>query len=170
MRKANVSAFVLAGLLLCAHPASAQTTAPAPTPPADAVAAARDLVSTMNLSAQFRAILPSLMQALKPAIVQDRPDAARDFDAALPAVLDAILARTNEINDIYANIYARNFSATELRDIAAFYRTESGQKLLAKLPIVTNEGLAAGQRFGQSLAFDLQQRMQEALRKKGNNN
>jgi len=169
MRKAITTAIVLIGLLLCASPAAAQATAPSPTPPADAVAAARELVATMNLAAQFRAILPNVMQALKPAIVQDRPEIARDFDAVLPTILDTILARTDEINDIYATIYARNFTAAELRDIAAFYRTETGQKLLAKLPTVTSEGLVAGQKFGQSLAFDLRERMLEALRKKGHN-
>jgi uncharacterized protein len=168
MRKTITTAIVLIGLLFCGPPAPAQTT-PAPTAPADAVAAARELVATMNLAAQFRAILPNVMQALKPAIVQDRPEVARDFDAVLPTILETILARTDEINDIYATIYARNFTAAELRDIAAFYRTETGQKLLAKLPTVTSEGLVAGQKFGQSLAVDLRERMLEALRKKGHN-
>ena len=170
MRKAITTATVLIGLLLCAPPAPAQTAAPAATPPADAVAAARDLVATMNLSARLRAILPNLAQALKPAIAQGRPDGARDFDAALPAVMETLLARTDEINEMYATIYARNFTAAELRDIAAFYRTETGKKLLEKLPAITNEGLVAGQKLGQSLAEDLQLRMLEAMRKKGDNN
>jgi hypothetical protein len=42
--------------------------------PAEATAAARSLVETMKMTDQFKAMLPTILQALKPAIVQDRPE------------------------------------------------------------------------------------------------
>jgi uncharacterized protein len=166
MRRPFTKVLLLIGMLFLAQPAAAQPTAP---PPEDALQAARELVKIMDVGAQFRAILPTLMQALRPAIVQNRPEVGRDFDALVPMMVDTMLARTNEFSEIYAVIYARNFTAQELRDVAAFYRTETGQKLLAKLPVVTNEGMMAGQRLGQQMAVDLQQRMVDELRKKGHN-
>jgi uncharacterized protein len=109
------------------------------------------------------------MQALRPAIVQNRPEVARDLDLFLPTVMETVLARVSELNDIWATIYARNFTVAELRDINAFYHTETGQKLLAKLPAITQEGLVAGQKFGQSLAAEFQQCIIDELRKKGHN-
>jgi hypothetical protein len=166
MRRSFTNVLLLIGVLFFAQPAAAQSAAP---PPEDAMQAARELVTTMNMTAQFRAILPSLMQALRPAIVQNRPEVARDFDVVLPMVMETMLGRINELNDIWAIIYARNFTVAELRDIRAFYRTETGQKLLAKMPAITQEGLVAGQKFGQSLAADFQQRIVDELRKKGHN-
>jgi hypothetical protein len=167
MRRSFTKVFLLIGVLFLVQPAAAQSTAPSP--PGDSLQAARELVKIMDVGAQFRAILPNLMQALRPAIVQNRPEVGRDFDALVPMMVDTMLARTNEFSEIYAAIYARNFTAQELRDVAAFYQTETGKKLLAKLPVITNEGMLAGQKLGQQMAVDLQQRIVDELRKKGHN-
>ena len=74
--------FALAGLLawtlFSAAPAMPQT------PSAELLAAAKELFVVMNMDEQFKAMVPTLLQALKPAIVQGRPQVERDFDAALP--------------------------------------------------------------------------------------
>jgi hypothetical protein len=145
--------------------ASAQTPQPAP----EARAAAKELIEVMQATEQFKKIMPLLMQQLKPAIVQSRPEVERDFDASLPVVLEAMNSRMGELADSMAAIYAFNFSSDELRQLTAFYRSPVGQKFVAKLPAITQQSLAIGQKFGQDLAGDLRQRMIEQLRKKGHN-
>ena len=71
------------------------------------------------------------------------------------------------IAELMALIYARNFSAAELRDLAAFYRTPIGQKLLQKMPTIAQESMTAGQQFAQAIGSDLQQRIVDELRKRG---
>jgi uncharacterized protein len=66
-----------------------------------------------------------------------------------------------------AAVYARNFTADELRQVTAFYRTPVGQKMLEKLPAITQESMTVGQKFGQSVAAELRTRMIEELRKRG---
>jgi uncharacterized protein len=151
----------LAVLLLAASPAPAQS------PPPDALAAARELLVTMRMADQFKAILPTIMQSMKPVIVQGRPEIERDFDAIVPTLLEGMNARLNELSDLTAAVYASNFSADELRDITAFYRTPTGEKFLQKLPVVTQQSIALGQRFGQAVAGDLQGRIVDELRKRG---
>ena len=56
-------------------PVQAQSTDP------DSKAAARELIATIKLGDQFKAMLPMIFKAFKPAIVQNRPDVDRDFDA-----------------------------------------------------------------------------------------
>jgi hypothetical protein len=167
MRHSLATAFVLIGMLFLVQPVLAQ--APPPTPPADAMQAARELVIVSRATDRVRTLLPQLMQAIKPAIVQNRPAVERDYDITIGAVMDAALARIGDLTDAFAVIYARNFTAQELRDITAFYRTPTGVKLLEKTPVITQESLAAGQRFGQSIAGEMQKRMIEELRKKGHN-
>jgi hypothetical protein len=155
------AAGLLAAVLLFVTPA--QTQSPSP----DSLAAAKELVSTINLPEQFKAVLPIVMKGLKPAIVQGRSNVDRDFEAMAPILLNAFQARIGEISEAAAVIYASNFSAEELRTITAFYRTPAGQKFLQKQPIVAQQTMAAGQQFGQSIAADIQKRMIEELRKKG---
>lgn len=160
MRVWSVVAVVIV-LLLGARPAPAQT------PPADAVAAARELITVARMTEQFKLVMPILMQQFKPLITQGRPAVEKDYDAITPTLLDAMFKRLDELAELMAMIYARNFTASELKDLTAFYRTPTGQKLVDKQPIVAQEGMMAGQKFAQSAAGDMQQRMIEELRKRG---
>jgi hypothetical protein len=136
-------------------------------PQADPAAAARELVVTMQADAQLRTILPLIFQQLKPVIVQGRPEVERDYDAIQPLMLDAVNARLGDFVDATATLYARHFTADELRQITAFYRGPAGQKFLQVMPAISQESLAMGQKLGQEIARDLQARITDELRKRG---
>ena len=152
---------LLIAVLLFVVPARAQS----PTP--DAIAAAKELVSTMNLIGQFKAVMPVILKNLKPAIVQGRRDVDRDYDAMSPILLDGFQERVDELADAVAIIYSGNFSAEELRSVTAFYKSPTGRKLLQKTPVLLQQTMTAGQKFGQSVAADMQTRIREELRKRG---
>src|SRR5262245_31529794 len=158
---------VLVAGLLQAGPGAAQAPAAAPDP--EALTAAKELVTSMKLADQLRTLLPIIMQGMKPAIVQNRPAVERDYDAMLPVLLEVTNQRIGEYIEVMATIYARNFTADELRQVAAFYQTPTGRKMLEKLPSLTQESMAAGQRFGQALSKEFETRIKDELRKKGHN-
>jgi uncharacterized protein len=160
MRKCS-SMLVALAFLLSAAPAFSQSPSP------DAIAAARELLATMRMADQYKALLPTVLQAMKPAIVQNRPQVERDFDAIAPLLVEGMAARLSELIDAAAVVYARNFTADELRDVAAFYRTPTGEKFLQKLPAVTQQSMVMGQKWGQAVAGELQNRMANELRKRG---
>src|SRR5262249_50799294 len=143
----------LAMVLLGAGPAPAQS----PTP--EALAAARELVVTMRTADNLKAILPAIGKSMKPAIVQNRPQVERDYDAILPLILEGMSARVDEIIDQIAALYARTFTADELREVAAFYRGPTGQKFVEKMPAIMQESMMIGQRFGQAVAGELRERI-----------
>jgi uncharacterized protein len=153
---------IVACLLLLSAPA---TRAQAPTP--DAMAAARSLVNTMKLADQYKALLPAILLSLRPALTQDRPEIEQDYDAMMPMIADAFTPYYTSMVDGVAAVYAGNFTAAELRDIEAFYRQPTGQKMLEKMPVVGQQALAVGQQIGRKAAEDLRQRLTEALRQKG---
>jgi uncharacterized protein len=151
--------------MFCSFAVSAFAQAPSP----DTTAAARELIVTMRAADQFKAILPMVVNGLKPAMVQNRPQVEKDYDAIMPILVDAMGTRVNEIVDQIANVYARSFTAEELRDITAFYRGPTGQKFLQKVPAITQESMLIGQKFGQTVATEMQSRITEELRKRGHN-
>jgi hypothetical protein len=165
MSKLNslVAGAIVAVALSCG-PIAAQ-----PAPPPDARAAARELVTVTRAADQLKALLPLIMQQLKPAIVQGRPEVERDFDAMVPIMLEIANTRSAAMIEEVAGVYARNFSAGEMQQLIAFYRTPVGQKFLEKTPAVMQESMAVGQKFGQSVAGELRARMIEELRKRGHN-
>jgi uncharacterized protein len=148
-------------LLLSPSLSSAQTASP------DAVTAARSLVTTMKLADQYKALLPGILLGLKPVLTQDRPEIERDYDAMMPMIADAFTPYYTAMVDSVATIYANNFTAQELREIEAFYRQPTGQKMLEKMPAISQQALAVGQEIGHKATEDLRQRLTEALRQKG---
>jgi len=154
---------IIAAALLCGGPAAAQA------PPPDAMAAAKELVVTMRAADQLKNLLPVLMQQLKPAIVQGRPQIEKDYDAIMPTLVQGMLARGNELVEMMAVIYARNFTAAEIQQVSAFYRGPVGQKFLEKMPAIAQESMQAGQKWGQDVAGDMRGRIIEELRKRGHN-
>ena len=158
---AVIFAFTLA--LLCGRPAAGQPQTPSP----EAMAAARDLVVAAHAADNFRAILPLLVQQLKPAIVQGRAEVDRDYDAIMPTLMEGLLARADAIVDGISIVYARNLTIDEMKQLADFYRSPVGQTFLKKMPVIVQESMVLGQRFGEEAAGQLHDRMIEELRKRG---
>src|SRR5579862_5189701 len=131
MRKLAIAVIAAAALFAAAVPLRAQTS-----PPANTMAAAHELVQAMKATDQFKMILPTIFQALRPVFVQDRPEVAKDFDAIIPIITAGADKRLNEFADKLAAIYASNFSVGELNDLIAFYRSPTGQKLVERQPVI----------------------------------
>ncbi len=168
MHRRHVSiavAVVIAFMLPSGRPAAAQSPPPSP----EAVAAARELVTASRAADQLNTLLPLFMQQLKPAIVQGRPEVGRDYDAIMPQLIESMKARSGAFADGIAVVYAHNFTVDELHQLTDFYRGPIGQKFLEKMPVVAQESMAMGQKFGQELAGELRNRMIEELRKRGHN-
>jgi hypothetical protein len=162
-QRQSFRAIVLVATLLCGGPIAAQTTPP------DSRAAARELVVTMRAADQLKTLLPIILQQLKPAIVQNRPQVEKDYDAIMPTLVQGMLAKSDELLDLIADLYARNFTAAELRQIGDFYRGPLGQKFLEKMPIIAQESMAIGQKWGQTVAGEMRSKIIEELRKRGHN-
>jgi uncharacterized protein len=143
------------------------TLAPAQTPSPEAMSAARSLVKTLKLSDQYKALLPVILLGLKPALVQDRPEIERDYEAMMPTVADAYTPFYNAMIDSAATVYANNFSVDELRELEAFYRRPVGQKFLEKSQAIMQQSMQVGEETSRKAAEDLRTRLTQQLRQKG---
>jgi hypothetical protein len=155
----HVASWLFAIALLSSGPALAQSP--------ETVAAAKELVVAMRAADQIKASFPLIMQQFKPAIARGNAAIERDFDALVPAMLSAMDSRMNELLDGMAGVYARFFTADELKQLAGFYRAPVGQKFLQNMPAILQESMAVGQKFGQEVATEAQTKMIEELRKRG---
>jgi len=146
----SLIAALIALSLICPGRYAAQTQ-----PDPEAVAAAKELIITMRMTDQFTLSLPGMLQVIKPLVTQGRPEIERDFDAAAPVVLDQMKARVTEFLGPIADIYIRNFTVIEMREMAAFYRKPTGQKFLDRSFVVTQETATIGQNIGNVLVREM---------------
>ena len=131
------------------------------------MAAAKELVEVSKTTDNFKTLLPLILQQIKPVVVQKRPAVEKDFDLVVPLVIEAANEKVGKFAEAVAVIYASNFTADELRQVIAFYRLPAGQKFLQQMPVIAQQSMAMGQKFGEELMNDLQTRMKDELRKRG---
>lgn len=131
----------LSGVPIGLQPVAAQDAA---TP--EALQAARDLMAVLNKE--------TLHQMVGKMIEQVWPVIERGLRTKQPKISDGVVAELRSeyeriqldyVSGILADtpvIYARHFSAAELRELLAFYRTPLGEKSLRELPQITAEAIA----------------------------
>jgi hypothetical protein len=153
---------IIAGLFLLSIGA-----APAQTPSADAMAAARSLVKTMKLPEQYQALLPAIVLGLRRTLTQDRPEIETDYDSMKPMVEAAFTPYYTAMLDDVAAVYANNFTVAEMRDMETFFQRPVGQKYLDKAPGLAEQINQVTQDASRKAAEDLRMRLTEALRQKG---
>lgn len=154
------SGAALVAAFLAAGPGSAQD--------AEQVSLARDMLVGMRAADNFDAVLPTIMTALKPAIAAGNPKAEKDWDELAPMMIREFSSLKQGLLDDIAKIYAQNFDKAELRSFIAFYRSPAGDKLARLTPVLAQQTMVVGQRFGQMAAVRVADRMKEELRKRGN--
>ena len=151
-------------LIICSILLFSTCVAPAQTPSAEAMTAARSLVTTLGLSDQYKALLPVILLSLKPVLTQERPEMERAFDAVLPKMAEVYAPYYTAMVDAAAAVYANTFTVDELRDIEAFYSRPAGKKLLEKSQVIAQQTTQVGQETGRKATEALRARLTELLR------
>lgn len=62
----------------------------------------------------------------------------------------------DSIKEDFIKMYAEEFTAAELKEITAFYKTPVGEKLALKMPVLTTKGAEIGQKKVKENMLELQ--------------
>ncbi|MDR7052015.1 hypothetical protein J2X54_004517 [Duganella sp. 3397] len=141
--------------------------APAALDPA-ALKAARELFDSMNyrqsMQEMMRQMSQSAMQSMRPMMEAATSQDKRLSEAQRKQMLDKIDAKMPQLNQMMMEsmgdpalvdellaqaipIYARNFTVDELHQLAAFYATPVGKKMMAVMPKLASESMASSQQL-----------------------
>ena len=161
---AILACFLLVGV------AQAQSPGPA-APPAisdEARAAALDLAEATggtNTAATMMGLLRNQMVAsMQRSSAKPADEVARVVDEVL---LPEMKGRVGELTAMTAAINASNYTATEMRELAAFYRTPLGRRVVEVAPKIGAESFTAGQAWGVRVAQDAIRKNAAELRRRG---
>ena len=127
------------------------------------LAAARSALAALHATDEFDIILPSAAQALKSELIQKNPDLQEIIIEVVDQTAFALPARRGDLEREAATVYARAFSESELDEIAAFYTSGAGRKLLSEGANVTREVLVAADIWQRGIARDLAQQVGDEL-------
>lgn len=155
--KKTMTPVLVALLLACSSAAAAQDRAAPAQVDAQKAAIIRELLALSGSMRLGNEMIAMLLDAVKRS--------SPDID---PAILDRLQAKMDvrELENEMVAIYDRHFSTEDLRTVLAFYKTDTGRRVLERMPLVMKEGAAAGQQWGMRKEAELVREL-EAEQKAG---
>ena len=133
-----------------------------------ALVKAKELMEVTGVAAIVDQMLQPTMQQIYGLLVAVNPQQGPVIQALLEEhMLPEFRRRVPEFLDLSAQVYAKHFTAAELEEILAFYRTPIGKKTIEKLPIITQQSAQIGQIWGVKLAQDVLRNLAPLLQEKG---
>lgn len=117
-----------------------------------ALEAARALIvatkASANMELMVDAMVPSMVEVLK----RDKADIPEDVIAKFVPEFRAEMTKAlPQLTEIYARIYAQHFTLQELQDVAKFYDSPLGKKLVTETPLILKETLPIAQQWGEKI-------------------
>jgi hypothetical protein len=165
MKKIVLAAcFALSFAIPSAYAQSAQSAAPVDP---DSAAAVKELLVAMHYRDTMQQTIDQMMENMPAMILQQvtasfnhdkamtdaqKKDAIEKATGELPKATAAIAAVFNdpalmdEIAAEFVPLYARHFTAVEIRQLAAFYKTPVGMKMVAVMPQIAGETMQISQK------------------------
>lgn len=114
-----------------------------------AISLAHDILNAThardNAELSINAMIPTVVQSLK----RDKADIPEEVITKFIAIFrEEVTADIPRMLDAEARIYATHYSVSELTEIAKFYESDVGKKVIAETPLILKETIPLAQAWG----------------------
>jgi uncharacterized protein len=121
------------------------------------------LTGALKLGQQMSSMMVAQLTNVLRASHPDLPQKALDV---LPEEINAAIAGNIAVfKEMVIHIYARHYTLEDLQGLTQFYSTPLGRKVLDTLPLVMQESVVAGQKWGASLGPEIGRRLQARFKR-----
>jgi hypothetical protein len=128
--------------------------------------AARAAMTAIGITDPFDNILPTIAQQLKTTMIQGSPNYEALINEAVDEQALKFAARRADLEKEAARIYSKAFTEQELNEIAAFYNTPTGRKVLKDGPLAIRELSKAGDVWASGISRDMSKATSDELEAK----
>jgi hypothetical protein len=148
-------------LAVCVGAADAQQ------PSANAVAAAKELITVKGAAAIYDPLVPGVVEQARRVLLQANPTLGKDLNEVALKLRAEYAPRGAEVLNEVAKLYAARFTEQELKDALAFYKSPLGRKLLAEEPSVLDQSMKSAQSWADRLSQEVIARIRVEMKKRG---
>ncbi len=146
-------ATALTALLFALSPAFAQDSQPAPD--AERLAAAREMMEVTGVTKQLDGMIAAMTQGFaKGANAEGNPQ-GKQISAEFDAMMQKFLGYKADMLKDFEVLYAESFTAAEMKEVSAFYRSGTGAKFIASMPALMQKGSEIGMKYSQKMMQDM---------------
>lgn len=143
------------------------TAQPAPSPDAERIGAAKELMEASGSAEQFDQIMPMMVSRMSQSFEAIRPEKAEEIRKVMGEGMKRFSARKHELLEQIAGIYARTMSLEDLKAITAFYQSPAGTRFRKAMPTIAQQSMIAGQKWGSQIGAQIEQEMRAELKRRG---
>lgn len=127
-----------------------------------------DLVDAMKITSTFGPLVGSIQQVISPLVRQANPHLTDNQHAMIDeAISQAMKDELPKLVVMMAPIYKAAFTPAEMHELAAFYRTPVGEKTIAIMPQLFQQGAAIGQQWAQQMTPQVLEQVKKRMREQG---
>lgn len=124
--------------------------------------------SAIAVGTQFSNLfIQQMTMVLKKSYPNIDPKAFIILEEEITTIINEEIVINGALSKMMYPIYDKHFSSNELRKMIELNNTEFGKKMIKVMPLITQEGMQAGQVFGQSLGPKIQQRIATRFEQEG---
>ena len=169
---AALIAVVLSGAILAGitRPAAAQGTA-APNavhqPSPAALSLAKQILEIKHVEDVFKPLIRGVVIKTRDVFMQTNFMWGKDLNEVAANLEKEYSARTKELLDRAARIYATHFSEPELKQLLSFYQSPLGKKLIDEEPKALDESMAMAGTWADDFSQDVINKMRAEMKKRG---
>jgi len=164
-----LAAVAALGITLTGAMAQAQAPKSEPLKPVSpaAIAAAKEILAAKNVQSIYQGAVPGLVNRIKDAMLQSNLNLQKDLDEAAQKVAKDLAGREQEIGEQMAKIYANAFTEQELKDLAAFYKSPLGKKLIDAEPGAFNQSRIYMGEWAQKFSEEINTKLRAEMKARG---
>jgi hypothetical protein len=164
-----LAALIALALVGTAGQASAQGAAPnaAHHPSQAAVLLARQILETKHANDIFDPLIRGVVIKTRDFFMQTNFMWGKDLNEVADNLIKQYSARSGELMNDAARIYASHFTEAELKQLLAFYQSPLGQKVIVEEPKSADESMTMAGSWADKLSEEVMSKMRAEMKKRG---
>lgn len=146
-------ATVLSFFLFAFSPAFAQDASPGQD--AERLAAAREMMEVTGVTRQLDGMITAMTQGFAKGANADNSAQGKQMSAEFESLMQKFLGYKADMLKDFEVLYAESFTAAEMKEVSAFYRSGTGAKFITMMPALMQKGSEIGMKYSQKMMQEM---------------
>lgn len=126
-----------------------------PAQDAERTSAAREMMEVTGVTKSLDGIIAAMSQGFAQGAKADDSAAGKQMSEEFDAAMKKFLTYKEEMLNDFAALYAETFTAAEMKEVTAFYKSGTGAKFIASMPALMEKGSQIGIKYSQKMIDEM---------------
>ncbi len=112
-------------------------------------------MAVTGVTKQMDGMIDAMVQGFQKGAKADTNAAGKALSGEFETMMKKFLSYKDEMLTDFAQLYAENFTAEEMKTVADFYRSGTGAKFIQMTPALMQKGAQIGMKYSERMMNDM---------------